>query len=357
MHRFALVLAASFLILVGAAEAVGAALPAVPIHAIPLPSFELPKIVGQPIRRPVAAAPVPPVSLGEVSWWERLWTDPTATFTAAVALFTACLVAVSAYQGMQLSRTASIADRAAGDAERATQAAGDNAIAAARQAEAMDALRTTAQAQERVMREQAEATAAVAEAARQSAEVARRALTELERPYVVVEVTEPGIVVDAEGNFSLARSQPRWEALNFGRTPAILLDRLTVWLVEADDSMPYPIDPISQRGPQFAEGCVAAADHPFGETHNYLADLARIEDVLAPGAWKKCRIFFAGYVRYSDLLGGVYVTGFCLRFDYLGRRFVRIGGDAYNYTRTEKKSGEECAIIVNTPPPPDSAKF
>jgi hypothetical protein len=73
----------------------------------------------------------------------------------------------------------------------------------------MDALRATAQAQERVMRQQAEATAAVAEAARQSAEVAHRALTELERPYVVVEITEPGINVDAEGNFSLARSQPR----------------------------------------------------------------------------------------------------------------------------------------------------
>jgi hypothetical protein len=42
----------------------------------------------------------------------------------------------------------------------------------------------------------------------------------------------------------------------------------------------------------------------------------------------------------TPTFGGVYVTGFCLRFDYLGRRFVRTGGDAYNYTRTEKRPDE-----------------
>jgi hypothetical protein len=290
---------------------------------------------------PISHPPTAEHGLEKGSWRERLWTDPVATFTMAVALFTLLLAIVSAYQGVQLRRSASIADRAAGDAERATRAAGDNATAAAAQAKAMDSLRITAEAQERAMREQVEVMAAVAEAAQQSAEVASRALTELERPYVVVEVTEPGINVDMQGNFSFVGSQPRWEAFNFGRTPAILLDRLTNWFVEADGSMPYPIDPLKQRGPQFPVGCVTAADHPFGETHNYMADLPRVQDILASGAWQKWRIFFAGYVRYGDFLGGVYVTGFCLMFDYLGRRFVRRGGDAYNYTRTETKPGEQ----------------
>ena len=113
------ILTASFLMLAGVAEAVGAALPSVPTHEIPLPSFEPPKIVGQPVRHPVAAAPVPTVSLGEGSWWWRLWTDPIATFTMAVAIFTASLAAVSIYQGVQLRRTALAARISAETAERA----------------------------------------------------------------------------------------------------------------------------------------------------------------------------------------------------------------------------------------------
>lgn len=297
MLRLGPVFAALFIALFSTPGAAGATLPTVPAHQIPLPAFAQPKVIGQPIPHP------PPNGLGthaaeQGGWWKGLWTDPVATFTMAVAFFTLCLVAVSAYQGKQLSRTATIAARAAEDAEKAMQAARDNANAAAAQAQAMDSLRITAEAQQQVMQEQAKAMATVAEAARQSAEVARQSLTELERPYVVVEVTEPGIDVDAEGNFSFARSQPRWEALNFGRTPAILLDRLTRWFVERDGTMPYPIDPIKQRGQQFPVGCIAAADHAFGETHNYMADLPRVEEILTPGAWRTWRIFFVGYVRY-----------------------------------------------------------
>ena len=78
----------------------------------------------------------------------------------------------------------------------------------------------------------------------------------------------------------------------------------------------------------------------FSETHNYMADLPKYQKMLDPDAWQKWRIYFTGYVRYADLLGGIYVNGFCLMFDHLGRRFVRIGPETHNYTRTEREPGD-----------------
>jgi hypothetical protein len=250
----------------------------------------------------------------------------TALAGVALALFT--LYLWLATKGLR--RYAGIQAR---DMQQLLTAANANASAAGSQAVAMDQLRLAAEAQERAM-------AAAAEAARQSADIARRALTVLERPYIVVDVTEPGIQVDASGQFSFVGPQPRWEAFNHGRSPALLIDRLTVWLVEADGTLPYAIDPVKQRGPRFPEGCVVTPMRSFSETHNYMADLPKYQEMLDPDAWQKWRIYFTGYVRYADLLGGIYVNGFCLMFDHLGRRFVRIGPETHNYTRTEREPGD-----------------
>src|SRR5258708_7830325 len=107
-----LVLAALLLTLSGDPRVSGADLPSVPTHEIAEPGATQPKIIGLPIAHPRSPNQPPE----KESWSEHLWTDPTATFTMAVAIFTLCLVIVSAYQGKQLSRTASIAARAAEDA-------------------------------------------------------------------------------------------------------------------------------------------------------------------------------------------------------------------------------------------------
>jgi hypothetical protein len=41
------------------------------------------------------------------TWWRSLWSDPVAGFTAVLAAFTLALVAVGAWQGVQLRRTVS----------------------------------------------------------------------------------------------------------------------------------------------------------------------------------------------------------------------------------------------------------
>jgi hypothetical protein len=168
---------------------------------------------------------------------------------------------------------------------------------------------------------------------------ARRALAELERPFLVVEVTEPGIEVDANGNFSLA-GRTQWAAFNYGRTPAILVERRTAWPVEAGMAMPDAVKPVRADGVQFPAGCVATDGRPYFETANLMAE-APIQRLYVPYAWRETRIFFIGFVRYADVFGALYVSGFCFVFDHIGRRFVRTGGEEYNYTRVENRPGED----------------
>ena len=91
-----------------------------------------------------------------------------------------------------------------------------------------------------VTRRQAALTRLAADAARRSAVVAERALTELERPYVVVEIIDPGIQLGdrAESGIVFSAGTASWQIANYGRSPAILIDRLTAWVVEAAAAMP-----------------------------------------------------------------------------------------------------------------------
>jgi hypothetical protein len=70
-----------------------------------------------------------------------------------------------------------------------------------------------------------------------------------------------------------------------------------------------------------------------------MADLTDFARMLAPDAWQKWGIWFYGYIRYGDILGGIYVNGFCLMFDYKGRQYVRIGLATHNYNATERQPG------------------
>jgi hypothetical protein len=76
-----------------------------------------------------------------------------------------------------------------------------------------------------VTRRQANLTRIAADAAKRSALVAERALTELERPFVYAEVTQPGLAFapsDYQPGSELQRSTFELSLLNFGRTPANL---------------------------------------------------------------------------------------------------------------------------------------
>jgi hypothetical protein len=206
------------------------------------------------------------------------------------------------------------------------------------QAEAMAGVCAAAEAQERVLQQQSAATDAVARAAQESAEIARRALTELERPFAFVEVTQSGIGPGPLCRFtiSLTGEQFRFRVVNHGRTPAFLIDRLTFWPIEAGmTARPYPIDPKTQPGNTFPSGCTSSGDSPYEEIV-HLFKVCDAQRLLEEADWYKNRMFFIGYIRYSDIFCNRCISGFCFVYDTLGECFVRFGGDAYNYTITDK---------------------
>jgi hypothetical protein len=188
-----------------------------------------------------------------------------------------------------------------------------------------------------ITRRQADLTRIAADAARRSALVAERALTQLERPYVIVEVTDPAIQVgdQTKDGFVFSTGIASWQIVNHGRTPAILIDRLTAWRVEAGERMPNAIDPITQPGLPFPAGCAATNRLPYREATDLWEESA-IQTLYGNPERLNHHIFFVGYIRYADFVGGHYIGGFCLKFDWRFGRFVRIGDERYNYDRAEK---------------------
>src|ERR1700719_1115642 len=270
--------------------------------------------------------------IGQVIEWLDIHRElVNVVSTVLIAIFTGTLW----WATRKLGRFAEIQ---ATDVRSLLRVASSNATAAMNQADAMERLRLTAEAQQRTLQEQATATHAIAEATGQSADIARRALTELERPYIVVRVPVADIKINEVGNYSFF-GHPRWEVSNYGRTPAILVDRITRWKVEVDGNLPHAIDPRIAKGLPFPEGCLASREAPYSENHNYFIDLDGYQDIYGARAGHRRQIWVFGYLRYKDILGGVYVNGFALVYDSIGDRFVHIGPPSHNYTYVEKQPG------------------
>lgn len=106
-------------------------------------------------------------------------------------------------------------------------------------------------------------------ATRRSASIAERALTELERPVVALEVLQLGLSFTDNGTITSPVSDFKYQFANYGRTPARLTELLETWpIVDRMDSLgattnlPEPIDPTTQRGRPFPAGIVIGSDKP-----------------------------------------------------------------------------------------------
>jgi hypothetical protein len=251
---------------------------------------------------------------------------------AALAVFT--LYLWRATQGLR--RYAGIQT---GDMQKLLTVARDNAAAAASQAEAMGKLHAVSETQERVMRDQAKAMSDIANAAARSADIARRVLAELERPFIVVEVVDLGKFVNDLWIFDFSQPSAHWQVANYGRSPATLVDRILRWTIETDP-LPRAIDPSIAKGIPFPDGCVVIEGKPLRENHNLYIELNNFQEIYGTHAINGAyHVWCYGYVRYKDTVGGIYVNGFCLVFDAVGKRFVRMGPPTHNYTHVEKEPG------------------
>jgi hypothetical protein len=212
-----------------------------------------------------------------------------------------------------------------------------------RQAEAMssqrlatEGLRAAAEAQAGTMREQAIGIQELAAATQRTADVAERALTDLERPFVYAEVTQPGLAFDPSAHqlgSELRRSTLELSLLNFGRTPANLT-RLEYQITTAPlGDIASSIDPRRVGGRELPIGTLSADQHPFTEATNLRLWFFEEEQDIVEG---RRSVWLVGFVRYDDVFDNHHVTGFAKVFDRIGGRFVTRGGEKYNYARAER---------------------
>lgn len=180
------------------------------------------------------------------------------------------------------------------------------------------------------------ATAYAARGAARSARAAERALVDLERPQVVVDIKSSGLLACA-GEIGLDR-EFRYVFVNYGRTVAYLTKVSLHYPIVPLSEMPAPLTPDDEhymRG--LPTGVVSAPGAPYEETENLFVAYGPV--LMKEKSIRKHRLFFMGWVRYKDLFGASYVTGFCFVFDPIRGRFVRIGDKPYNYFRQEHGPG------------------
>jgi hypothetical protein len=241
-------------------------------------------------------------------------------FTGLVALFTLTL-SVSTSRLSQLAASQSL------DMQELAAAARNNAIAAARQAD-------TAAQQHAALQQQAIATRVVADEAAKSADIAERALVELEAPFVLVRITSSGIPDQPrDPNWEGNTGHIRFVFSNYGRTPARIISDCSI-SVEADKGiMPTPIE-VGRIEENFGlEGVIIPPNGGSSEEFEFsvYGPLVRLDI-------NKNELFFMGFVRYRDIFGNRYRSGFCFMLLTAHRRFIVAGDDRYNYCRRETGS-------------------
>lgn len=171
--------------------------------------------------------------------------------------------------------------------------------------------------------DQLEATKRAAKAAEKSALVAERTLNDIERPYIFAEITggtlpDPDTVVLPEINFTLT---------NYGRTPAVLKRSCDQILVVTELPPEPPYSTIRE-----GEMIIGAGDSkPFTRTITFRG--SEIHQIRGGEA----TLFLFGYVIYEDVFDRIHTKGFGFRFGRNLKSFNVAGGDAYNYSKTEKK--------------------
>jgi hypothetical protein len=174
---------------------------------------------------------------------------------------------------------------------------------------------------------------------RRSVKVAERALTDLERPYLFVDLSREPVFQDSrmlETGIAVLLNPVtpiKYWLYNGGRTPAILAHRRhEIVHTGSDEVLPTPVDPNRiEGGDPLPSGTAIDKECPI--TVDFDAARYGLGDVQI----NLRGIFLIGFVRYLDIFDNSHVTGFCARYDQRTNQFVLTGDESYNYTRDEGK--------------------
>jgi hypothetical protein len=168
-----------------------------------------------------------------------------------------------------------------------------------------------------------------------AAERTERNQIRLERPQIFSVVESVGL--EENSAKLMITDQFQLAIANYGRTVAEITEiRVTYSVLPKGRDMPKPLDPSIRSGDGYRKpgvGSFAAVGEPFWEVKNWREALS--QEYLLPESAVNLRVFFVGWVRYSDVFGNRYLLGFCRIFDPVGQHFVRTGDERYNYSRQE----------------------
>ena len=193
----------------------------------------------------------------------------------------------------------------------------------------------------------AKLAAEAAKAAAEATKLQASAIISAQRPYVFLKVQENGIKFNLNGTFEYGTERFKFELRNYGRTPALLLELKEKAVVVAGvTDAPKPLNPMKDRGRLLPAGTIAPANGADRTmAYNLLGDAENFQSLLNKDAWKNCRLFFCGFVRFRDTFGNNYITGFQMVFSPIHNAWALRGGEEYNYARQE--------IAVEIPQHPD----
>jgi hypothetical protein len=155
-----------------------------------------------------------------------------------------------------------------------------------------------------------------------------RILEAIERPYFVLE-TLSGFEYRRE---QIHRVYVNYIFANIGRTPA-LVDELKADFVYSD------APPVPPKVHVFSSSAALLHDRPFPSNERFVGELpiliGRLDftysPVLTPNMEAGKSIYLIVLARYRDLAGRVHETGICRIRSAEGGRFVKYGGNKYNY--------------------------
>jgi hypothetical protein len=181
-----------------------------------------------------------------------------------------------------------------------------------------------------ITRRQARLTRIAANAAARSAAVAERSLTDLEAPFVYVEITRAGIV--HHGPQQTDYGDLNFRFVNHGRTPAHIIEFAESVEGLKIDQPPPTLGPSNTEAKVMPWGVISPPNGGFTVefTHSFL-------DRGTFGVLKvdEQSVYFVGWFVYTTIFDTKYISGFCFKFNPVNNSFVREGGSDYNYLRKE----------------------
>jgi hypothetical protein len=192
--------------------------------------------------------------------------------------------------------------------------------------------------QSREMKKSIAVSDKIAEAAMKSANVAEQALLMAETPYLVPEITDCRIRTSADSIYEVDLGNTvTFHIHNYGRTPATIYDIYSCLFPAY--ALPEQIDTTGLHT-NLTKTEIIPAHKRSTDYHFSLNDGLR--ESLFRGKKDAARyiIFFIGHIRFGDVFGSEYISGFCFARNGTTGEFYGIGGDGYNYRRKIKNAGE-----------------